>query len=396
MPRSLDSVNVPAKVLVVVGQLSVGGTEVQLLNVLPKIDRAKFTIAIVVLHGGGSLVSAMRSSGVSVYEPPWRARGFVGIVLAALCLIYRFYVVRPDITHFFLPEAYLVGALCGLLSPCGAQVMSRRSLNVYQIKRPLLARFERRLHGRMDAVLGNCKAVIAELESEGIPADKITLLYNGVEPRLLRETLPQPRQALGVSETSLIMICVANLISYKGHRDIFDALADFAPALPDEWDLLCVGRDDGIGRQLQSYCNEQGLSSRVHWLGVRDDIPELLAISDIGISASHEEGLSNSVLECMAAGLPIVATDVGGNPEIVEHKRNGLLIPKCDPKRLGQAVCELADNPSQRKEMARVGQRTVREKFSLQNCVQGYEDFYAGVLTPQIRRHSSAVRRIRS
>jgi glycosyltransferase involved in cell wall biosynthesis len=180
---------------------------------------------------------------------------------------------------------------------------------------------------------------------------------------------------------TLVLVLVANLIPYKGHADLLRALAMARDRLADDWTLLCVGRDDGIGGELAALARDLGLGRHVRWLGHRDDGPALLAAADIGLLCSHEEGFSNAILEGMAAGLPMVVTDVGGNAEAVLDDDTGLVVPARDPTRLAEAIVALARDPARRQAMGAAGRRRVATKFTRQACVLAYERLYEGMIT---------------
>ena len=119
-------------------------------------------------------------------------------------------------------------------------------------------------------------------------------------------------------------------------------------------------------------------------MGSRNDIPDLLSASDIGLLCSHEEGFSNAILEGMAAGLPMVVTDVGGNSEAVVNGKTGVVVPARQPAALGQAILELAKDSKRRKEFGGAGRARVEAEFSLEKSVEGYEEVYGSLLEGKI------------
>ena len=159
------------------------------------------------------------------------------------------------------------------------------------------------------------------------------LIYNGVHANNMTGPAlrARGREELGLGRDALVLIMVANLIPYKGHVDLLRALAEANPDLPAGWVLLAVGRDDGIGQCLSTLAGELEISTRVKWLGERDDVASLAAIADIGLLTSHEEGFPNVVLEGMAAGLPMVVTDAGGSVEAVVDGETGRVVPGWRP-----------------------------------------------------------------
>ena len=363
------------KVVVVTRKLDVGGTERHLLQVLPHLDHSRFDVEVVALRPGGRLEGSMRDSGVPVRTLPAGVDGWLALVWSAASLTLRMLAERRTIFHFFLPEAYAVGGLCGLLSRHRRLVMSRRSLNLYQAGHPWVARLERLLHRRMRAVAGNSEAVLADLRTEGVAEDHLRLIYNGIDltPFNRDNDRAAKRVALGLEPDEVAVVMVANLIPYKGHLDLVEA---FAHLTTPRCRLLLVGRDDGVAAKLVSTAGRLGLQGRVVLLGERDDIPAILAASDIGVLCSHQEGFANSILEGMAAGLPMVVTDVGGNREAVLDGITGYVVPPHDPAALASAIDRLTGNACQRMVMGAAGRNRVATVFSMARCIDGYEDFF--------------------
>jgi glycosyltransferase involved in cell wall biosynthesis len=374
-------------ILFVIGDLAVGGTESHLVRVLPGLARTGFHPIVYTLTHRSDLASRIRPAGIELITPPLAStlRSLPLSVLRALLLpitMARLWWLmrrrRPDIVHCFLPAGYLVGGVCALLAGRALRVMSRRSLNAYQEQHRVLARLERQLHRRMSAVLGNSRAVLADLAAEGVPPDRIGLIYNGIEtvdPKRLPSRV-DVRSRLGIDGAALVLTTVANLIPYKGHGDLLEALAKITGELPAGWVLLCVGRDDGIGPALRARAHALGIDAHVRWLGERHDVLEILHASDIGLLPSHQEGFSNAILEGMAASLPMVVTRVGGNPEAVVDGLTGLVVPPRDPGMMAAAVLELAGDPVGRRRMGEAGRRRVEEVFSLDICVDRYARLY--------------------
>ena len=271
--------------------------------------------------------------------------------------------------------------------------MSRRSLNNYQEKKPLGGLIERRLHSLMTAVLANSRSVAKQLEDEGVDARRICLIYSGVaEANAVLTGRTEMRAKLGVQEDALVLVVVANLIAYKGHLDLIEALGRIASRMPADWQLLVVGRDDGLGAAIRSRAHALGMESHVSFLGVRADIRGLLDASDIAVLASHQEGFSNAIIEGMQAGLPMIVTDVGGNAEAVVDGETGLVVAPHNPDALADAILHLAGDDELRRRYGEAGRRRVEEHFSLDACVAAYEALYRGLLggktpsdIPQVR-----------
>jgi len=374
----------PPKILYVIGSLDLGGAERQVSLVAPGLTEYGWEPIIYCLSKRGVQANQVESTGVKVIGPRWEIRagqtlvGRVARLIASSAKLFALLLsMRPHIVHFFLPEAYLIGAPIAIAARVPIQVMSRRSLNLYQKKHPILRRIERLLHTRMQLLLANSQAVRDELRDETAGNVPVELIYNGVA--LAQANDSHPAAAHGNSE-KLTLIIVANLIVYKGHADLFHALASAAEKLPASWELLCVGRDDGLGPKLTDLSRHLHLDGHIRLLGSRADIATLLASADIGILCSHEEGFSNAILEGMAAGLPMVVTDVGGNAEAVLDQETGLVVPAHDSTALGAAILALASNAELREQMGAAARRRVETHFSLEQCVDRYDALYRGLI----------------
>lgn len=381
------------KIVFVIGNLDVGGAERHLVQVLPKLKQVGFSPLVYTLTHKGKLAAVLESQGVPVVEPWFSAyfrrlpRLFRRLLLtpfsfATFCILMMRH--RSPILHFFLPESYLFGGVSSwmMMSP-RIKLMSRRSLNLYQLKYPVLAKIERLLHSGMSAVLGNSKAVVRELAAEGVKTSRLGLLYNGIDLEVFGKLPPRAsvRSGLGIQSDALMMVCVANLIPYKGHIDLIQALGDIRADLPSGWVIALVGRDCGIASELQALAKRLGLDEHIKWLGERSDAIAICSAADIGVLSSHQEGFSNSVLEGMAAGVAMVVTDVGGNAEAVMDGVSGLVVPARDPAALGQALLTLANDERARQLMAKAGRQRVADNFSLTTCVNRYAGLYQALLS---------------
>ncbi|HJW23820.1 MAG TPA: glycosyltransferase [Rhodocyclaceae bacterium] len=380
----------PRRILFIIGQLDVGGAERHLISVAVELKQRGWDPEIFCLTKEGVLASEVRASGIPVYSAHFLGRPIPEVgqwslrVLGAFASLSRHLLFRrPDIVHFFLPDAYVFGGLCAWGLALRPRIMSRRSLNNYQQTRsPWLKKIEHFLHPRMTLISGNSRAVVDQLLNEGAPANRLRLIYNGVYQDRFAN-LPAKsatREALGIGQDSIVLVMVANIIPYKGHQLLLEALAAVRGQLPSGWHLLLIGRDDGTGTNLHTFARDSGVGEHVVWMGSRDDVPRLLVAADIGIHCSHEEGFSNAILEGMAAGLPMIVTDAGGNPEAVEHGHSGLVIPTNDARALGEAIVGLVGSPTERERLAFNAKQRVARDFGVDCCINGYEAMYSEAL----------------
>ena len=375
--------------LYVIGSLDVGGTERHLALLAPRLQRLGWNPAIYCLTQPGQQANQVAQAGVQIISPPltfapkqgWFLVRSLKMLLSALKLFWIMVRTGPQVVHFFLPASYLIGGPLALAARVGTRVMSRRSLNRYQARHPFLSRCERWLHRRMTAILGNSQHVVRELiDEEGCPPERVALIYNGVDvSAFAAERAPPPTDGRK-GQRPLVLITIANLIPYKGHSDLVAALGEVAHALPKQWSLVCVGRDDGLGARLKQQARALGIEGNIELLGARSDIAALLAAADIGVLASHEEGFANSILEGMAAGLPMIVTDVGGNAEAVVDGVTGLVVPSRDANALGAAILKLALDSELRQTMGDAGRKRVETYFGIDRCVTNYARLYAGLM----------------
>jgi len=235
----------------------------------------------------------------------------------------------------------------------------------------------------MHVLLGNSAAVMEQLQKEVEKGTtKTHLIYSGVEEgRFSRLELGSDiRSQLDIPKGAIVFAAIANLIPYKGHADLLAAFELIADKLIVDWRLLCVGKDSGILADLKAQANDRKLGRKILWLGQRTDIPDLLAAADVGVLASREEGLPTVVMEGMAAGLPMVVTDVGGNSELVIDNKTGIVVPPQSAKEMASALLTLANDAVLRETMGSKGRARIIENFSLERCVAEYRALYDSLL----------------
>jgi len=378
---------VAENILIVIGNLNVGGAEQHLLRVMPKLCH-EFNIKIYTTNFPGVLADNMQRQGIPVIAPKgWRWLNKIGklgkIILAAVSLIQLIGLLikmKPRIIHFYLPKSYILGGVAAFVTNCKCWVMSRRIIYSDQYRASWLFRIEKKLHKHLTYALACSKDIEDDLLSEGIEKNKVGIIYNGVEMYRELPTKPAARQALNLPHDIWIMTVIANLFPYKGHVDLLEALALIKNKLPTGWLLLGVGRDGGERARLENKTQDLGLSEHVRWLGFRFDTPLILAAADMGISSSHQEGFSNAVLESMAAGLPMVVTNISGNNEAIVDGVNGLIVPVAEPEALAAAILKLAFNRELGQAMSTATLLRVKTCFSLDKVIIDYQQFYRGLL----------------
>jgi glycosyltransferase involved in cell wall biosynthesis/peptidoglycan/xylan/chitin deacetylase (PgdA/CDA1 family) len=429
------------RVLVIIPALCVGGAETDLVRNLPLVDRSRFEIVVCTFLERGTLSSQLTAAGIKIVGPfsharkrwfwvlrvirrhlkrlatEWNPKSpparwlkkLAGNLVSTTDPIIAFAIgyaacVRPvaqvvragnfDLVHTVLPYSYAFGAWANRLAGSKPLIMSRLALNWHQDSDRLIGWLERRvLHPRLDAAICNSDAIARELEAEGIPRSKIRVIYNGIDVPAyskLQVARSAARTQLGVGHDDLVFSSVANLFTYKGHADLLRALHKIAGRLPRAWTLLVAGRDiDGNRARLIELRNQLGLALNIRFLGERSDVPIIYSAADIHVSASHTEGLPNNILEAMCCRLPVVATAVGGVPELVVDGATGLLVPPRDVNALGDALLALANDSESRARMGTAGHERVAVGFSIQRSVERFEQIYRDMGVQRVEPHVS-------
>ena len=371
------------RLLVVISTLDLGGAEKHLLTILPHLLDT-YDITIYTTSHRGLLESQFIQQGIRIvgseqkyFQKRNLMTNFFVLAKRLLQITLQLHRESYDVIHFFLPGSYLLGGVAAVMLNKKHLIMSRRSQNDYQKTHLIATIIEKWLHHRMTFVVGNSEKVIGQLREEGVTQQQLRLIYNGISLSDVREDSHSHKDD---SISPFILTIIANLYFYKGHADLLHALALIKDRLPDNWQLLCVGRDAGELNKLTVLADSLGLASHIQWLGQRLDIPELTAMSDIGLLVSHEEGFSNAILEFMAAGKPVVVTDVGGNAEAIIDGVCGLVVPAKDYTQLADAILMLASDKNLRLSYGDAARQRAVEHFSLEQCVSQYNELYKDVL----------------
>ncbi|WP_460900843.1 glycosyltransferase family 4 protein [Paraburkholderia jirisanensis] len=211
------------------------------------------------------------------------------------------------------------------------------------------------------------------LISAGVAAERIETIYDGIvkpEP-ILKSTL---RAELGLAADAVLCCMVAIMRDKKGHEDLISAAQPLLAARPN-LHIVMAGNGDRFER-IQSIVNGLALRKRIHLLGFRTDIPNVLRGCDLFVLPTHQEALGQSYIEAMAARLPVIGTDVDGVPELIKHNVNGLLVPPKNPDALRAALVQLIDDPELRTRLGEAGHRITEGQFGIDDMADETIDFY--------------------
>ncbi|HKT02673.1 MAG TPA: glycosyltransferase [Rugosimonospora sp.] len=363
------------RICLIIGQLGLGGTEKQVVLLATGLRARGADVTVVVLAGPGPRADALREAGVPVVYlglrawPDWRAYPELVTVLGRLTRYLR--RTRPDVVHGFLYHSYVLGAPAAWLAGVPAIVAGRRSLDDYKTGRHAVLAVERVATWLTHKVVANAEAVAAcTRTSERVPAGKVTVIYNALPPEAF-----QPAAPAELDSAYPVLVCVANLKPYKGLADLVAAAGRLRDrGRPCTLVLVGEGPDEPHLRRLGA---RLGVDLRL--LGARTDVTGLLARADVAVLPSHTEGMSNAVMEAMAAGRPVVATAVGGTPELLDGGR-GRLVPPADPEALADAIAQVLEDPGEAARMGAAARDWCRANLNLDTLVQRHLALYHDLL----------------
>lgn len=355
----------PRHVVHLVSSLGVGGQEMVILQLVRHTDRSRFAPRVLCLHERGALADQVEALGV-----PVEVIGGPGVGAGAMLrrLVRRLRALAPDVLHTHNPAPHQFGSLARMLARIPVLVHTKHGRNYFT---STSQQMWTRVAGRLSDLVVPVSADAAEVARDGdwVPAGRIRVIRNGVDPG------PVPAPRAGEPRR---LIHVARLNEIKDQATLLRAMVLVHATHPDV--TLDVIGDGDWGDRVRRLATDLGLDGCVRFHGMRDDVPAWLRRADLFVLSSESEGISITLLEAMAAGLPIVATDVGGNREVVVAGETGLLVPAKDPPAMAAAITALLDEPARALAMGAAGRRRVEAEFALELTVRAYEAAYDELL----------------
>lgn len=364
----------------VIHRFGVGGLENGMVNLINHMPEERYRHAIVCLQGYTDFRKRLKRENVEIHDMTKRDGHDPGVYLR---LFRLFRHLRPAIVHtrnLSAMEIQVVAALAGI----PGRVHGEHGRDTYDLhgknrKYNLLRKLVRPFVGHYITVSKDLKNWL--MATIGVESDRISQIYNGVDNIRFRPAL-NSRKALGppdfFRDDSIVIGSVGRMAAVKDYPNLVRAflkLLQLEPGLRDRLRLLIVG--GGKDRAACQQLLEDGGASQLAWLpGERSDIPELMAAMDIFALPSLGEGISNTILEAMATGLPVIATRVGGNPELVQEGITGLLVPPADPDALAQALRNYVRDADRRLAHGRAARAVIDRQFSIHAMVQAYLSVY--------------------
>ena len=364
----------PVRVAQVVHALEIGGSEVLAWRIARVLNQGgQHLCSMNAVHGSGILAGVLAAEGIAAKAFSKNRRFDLGLILR---LAAHFRSARVQVLHTHHLGQLLYGGLAGRLA--GARVVHTEH-DSHTLSRRRHQFLLRRLAAIADAVTAVAESITDFLRVQvGIPAQKLSTVANGVDIARFSTAHPLDRSTWGWSDEHVVVGCVARLEKEKGHAMLLDAFRRVHSRHPS-LKLLLVG--DGSERAaLEQFTRQHGVKESVAFLGARTDVPELMAACDIVALTSVREGLPISILEAMAASKAVVATKVGGVPQIVVDNVTGLLVEPSDAEALARALEHLMLDHKARRRLGSEAYDLVRTRYSFDHTVTQYARLYDSIL----------------
>jgi len=364
-----------ARVLFVIDELDIGGTEQQILELVKRLDRDRY-VPMVACFRPGRVSKEIEAAGIRVFTLRKRAKLDLRLIGGLVELMRR---QRIDIVQTYLFTANTWARLAAIIARVPVIVSSERNVDMWEERfKPVIGRFLDRFTYR---TTGNSQAVKDYLVKKGLAADKVDVVYNGVDPERFEDEPVTPgvtRSELGISPHHSVVGLLARLEPQKDPLNFLRAAAIVVKKVPTASCLVIGG--GSLQPELEREAQALGLGDRVTFTGPRRDVARLLAACDVSVISSVKEGMSNSIMESMAAGKPMVATRVGGNAELIADGETGFLVPPRDPGALAEAIERILEDPALAKAMGHQARVRIAERFSVAAMVRSMERLYGEAL----------------
>jgi glycosyltransferase involved in cell wall biosynthesis len=374
------------KVIHLVEDMKTGGAERVIADIAEGLDRNRYDVRVWCITRGGDTADELTEKGIAVmilgissYHNPFKILKLKRLLREA----------APDIVHTHGYFASVIGRLSAQKADVSVILAHVHSTYWDYKKRHIF--MERKLSRFTDKIICCSKAVENFVRDfEKIGKGKTAVIYNGVDEERFypREDTPSIRSELGIDENAPLVGTVSSLTPHKGHEYLFRAASLVKEEFPSA-KFLIVG-DGPLRTELEDLVKNLSVYPDILFTGTRKDVPKILSVMDVFVlPSSFREGLGIAIIEAMAAEKPVVATDIGGIPEVVKQGETGFLVPPGDPRALAKAIIELLQNPEKAREIGKKGRVRFKEKFTRKHMLSEIDALYQS-LTSKTINHETA------
>lgn len=365
--------NLHVNVLYFVGSLQYGGMEKQVVDLVNTLDRDKFSVTLCCMSRHvGPLLAFVNADKTKVVFLGFRLRYWPWSLVKLICILKR---EQIDILHTHGYDPGFWGRIAALMARVPVIITHEHGKTLWKRKYQIwFERFANRFTDIRIAVSEDIRRL--RIENEHTPPQKIVTIPNGVDVRKFEKSFSRKRirNELKINPKDFVIGTVGRLTSAKAYNVLIDAFEIVHKEIQNSI-LLFVG-DGELKSDLEKYVAKKDIKDHVRFLGTRSDIPELLSVFDIFVLSSDREGLPVALLEAMAAGLPVIATAVGGIPEVINDGWNGYLVPPGNADTLVEKIQWLLRDREERRKISKNARVTIKENYTIEKTTHRIEKTY--------------------
>jgi glycosyltransferase involved in cell wall biosynthesis len=361
------------KLMLITHDLAIGGLQQVVVNICKSIDRGRFDISVLCLRALGEFTPNIEKLGVKVYVVPQKQNRTDYFTFLKVAKILR--ELKINVIHTHNTQPLIDGTIGALLAGVKTVVHTDHARNYPDKRRYMLA--EWLMSHFVYKFVGVSEATTQDLiRYEKISPKKLVTIVNGIDGSALEIPIEKDRKKkeLGIVNDGPVIGLGVRLAKQKGITYLLQAMPEIITKYP-KITLVIAGTGD-CEDQLRTEARDRGVDNNVLFIGPRLDMIEIIKIFDLYVLPSVWEGLPIVLLEAMAAGCPIVATNVGGNFMAIQNGKNGSLVEPKNPSRLASEIIKLLSNNELRARYAKLGKELFEQKFSIETMTKNYEDIY--------------------
>ncbi len=366
------------KIAYIIDELNIGGTEKQLVSTIELIDKNQFEILLICLRPSRyfSEIDLQCEKIMLDVSSLISSNGALAFCSLLSCLRKR----EVDIVQTYFFDANVFGILAAKLGGVKRIISCRRDMGFWYT--PKLVFVLRRLNKLADRFLVNSYAIKENItKHELIPAHKIDVIHNGIDlkPFQNKHDAAMIKNKLGINHGESVVGIVANLNRKVKRVDLFIHAAKNVLRENRDVSFIIVG-DGHLRCVLESQAENSGLKDKIYFVGQKEDVKPYLSIFDIGVICSDSEGFSNSILEYMASAIPVIATDVGGNKEVIEDGVNGFLVPPGNYKAMADKICNILQDRKTYIQMSKNARSLINREYDWSIKIKEIQSYYTELI----------------